>query len=187
MVIKKAKKEESKKVTKKAKKVTRRSLLEEKLEFLLSIKKPSKEQKVEIEELTRQIKNSKTGSKSRRKGSTYERTIAEKFRVKYKVDLVRTPQSGGFAKKSKKADDFRGDIVSADKDIDLKLHIEAKNCKTVSMTKWLEQSEGDCPKNKVPLVIFHKPNSSKDYVTLSLEDFFSLVEKSKIISKKAGK
>jgi len=55
--------------------------------------------------------NKKRGKRSKRKGSSYERDIAKKFKEVYKEDLVRTPQSGGFAKKSVKADEFRGDIV----------------------------------------------------------------------------
>ena len=56
----------------------------------------------------------KRGKRSRNKGASFERIIAKKFKEFFGVDLVRTPQSGGFAKKSVKADEFRGDIVSAD-------------------------------------------------------------------------
>lgn len=118
---------------------------------------------------------SRRGRRSRNKGSNYERDIAKKFKEHYHVDLVRTPQSGGFAKKSAKADEFRGDIVPADKDVRLNLHIECKNAKTWSLPSWLKQAESDCPKHKTPVVIFHQHNSSKDYICMSLTDFFELV------------
>lgn len=122
----------------------------------------------------------KRGRRSRNKGASFERLIAKKFKEFFGVDLVRTPQSGGFAKKSVKADEFRGDIVSADKDKELLLHIECKNAQTWSLPAWLRQAEGDCPKDKIPCVIMHKPNSSQDYVTLKLEDFMSLVQRDRV-------
>lgn len=133
------------------------------------------------------VDRSKLGKRSKAKGSNYERTIAKKFKAKYNEELVRTPQSGGFAKKSAKATDFRGDIVPADEDVDLLIHIECKNHKTWSLPSWLNQSESDCPKGKIPVVIFHKHQSGKDYVALSLNDFFALVPKEKIVLKKKGK
>lgn len=127
--------------------------------------------------------NIKKGRRSKRKGSSYEHNIAKRFKEVYEEDLVRTPQSGGFAKKSAKADGFRGDIVlSSDKEF--LLHIECKNTQTWALPKWIEQAENDCPKDKKPVVIFHKHNTSKNYVTMSLEDFFSLVPKELIIKEK---
>ena len=119
----------------------------------------------------------KRGRRSRNKGASFERVIAKKFKDFFGIDLVRTPQSGGFAKKSVKADEFRGDIVSADKDMELTLHVECKNAQTWSLPAWLRQAESDCPKGKIPCVIMHKANSSKDYITLSLSDFFNLVQR----------
>ena len=131
--------------------------------------------------------NSKRGKRSRNKGANFERTTAKKFKEFFGVELVRTPQSGGFAKKAEKADEFRGDIVSADKDVDISLHIECKNAQTWSLPAWLRQSESDCPKGKVPCVVMHKPNSSTDYITMKLEDFFNLCDPDKIILLKEGK
>lgn len=124
------------------------------------------------------------GKRAKRKGGQYERDIAKKFQERYGVELKRTPQSGGFAKKSEKADDFRGDITIVDNKKVLKLHIECKDHKTWSLPKWLQQSEEDCPKDRTPVVVFHKHQTSKDYVCLSLEDFFNLVEKDKIVGKR---
>lgn len=121
------------------------------------------------------------GKRSKAKGSNYERSVAKKFKSAYSVDMVRTPQSGGFAKKSVKADGFRGDIVPVDSNVELKLHIECKNAKKWSLQNWFNQAESDAPKNKIPVVIFHQYNTSKDYIALRLEDFFSLVPKDFII------
>ena len=121
--------------------------------------------------------NIKKGKRSKTKGSSYERNIATKFKIVYSEDLTRTPQSGGFSKKSDRADDFRGDIVCLNPDVNMKLHVECKNSKTWSLPKWFEQAESDVPKGKVPVVVFHKHGTSKDYIALSLEDFFSLVPK----------
>lgn len=128
--------------------------------------------------------NRKRGRRSRNKGANFERTIAKKFKEFFNIDLVRTPQSGGFAKKSVKADEFRGDIVSADAEQELMLHVECKNAQTWSLPQWLRQSESDAPADKKPCVIMHKPNSSQDYIVLKLEDFFELTEKKKIFKRK---
>ena len=122
----------------------------------------------------------KIGMRSKLKGGQYERDIAKSFQKRYNIELRRTPQSGGFSKKVEKAEDFRGDIVCIDKDIKLNFHIECKNQKVWKLKDWLEQAEGDCPKDKVPIVIFHKHQSNKDYVCLSLEDFLNIVEKDKV-------
>ena len=121
------------------------------------------------------------GKRSKAKGSSFERTIAKKFKDYYGEELTRTPQSGGFAKKSSKADEFRGDIVLLDEDKELKLHVECKNAKTWSLPAWFNQSESDCPKGKIPCVVFHKHGTSKDYVALSLDDFLTLVPKDRVI------
>ena len=67
---------------------------------------------------------------------------------------------------------------------ELLLHIEAKNQKTWQLKQWLEQAESDCPKGRVPIVVFHQYNTSKDYVCLSLEDFVDLVPRNKVIRKR---
>ena len=128
--------------------------------------------------------NRKRGRRSRNKGANFERTIAKKFKEFFNIDLVRTPQSGGFAKKSVKADEFRGDIVSADAEQELILHVECKCCASYSVPKWIRQAESDAPADKKPCVIMHKPNSSQDYIVMKLEDFFELTEKKKIFKRK---
>lgn len=129
----------------------------------------------------------KQGKRSKRKGNNYERTIAKAFQSKYGVELKRTPQSGGFSKKSDKADDFRGDVTIVDNTLMLLLHIEAKDQKTWALPKWLRQAEEDCPDGRTPVVIMHQYNSSKDYVCLRLEDFLNLVPKDKVITRRKFK
>lgn len=128
--------------------------------------------------------NVKRGKRSRNKGSSYERTVARKFAEAYDVELVRTPQSGGFVKNSTKAEDFRGDIVPADSTVKLVLHIECKNTQKWTLPQWIKQAESDCPDGKCPVIVFHQHNSSKDYVCLTLEQFLSLVPKERVILKK---
>lgn len=131
--------------------------------------------------------NIRRGKNAKRKGGQYERDIAKKFQKRYGVELKRTPQSGGFAKKSDKADDYRGDITIVDTKQMLLIHIECKNQKTWQLKQWIEQAEEDCPDGRTPIVIFHQHNSSKDYVCISLDDFFSLVEKDKVVGKRVFK
>ena len=183
---------------KRRKKITQRDLLEEKLRLLeekLAIQgiKATKAQLEELEELKQSIQRSKRGKSSKAKGASYERTIAKKFQNVYDVELSRTPQSGGFAKKSEKAEDFRGDIIPVDKDITFKLHIECKDRKNWNIKEWLKQAQEDCPKDRIPIVIMKKANTNQvvgekgnqqDLVVLVLEDFFSLVDKEKIIQTK---
>lgn len=123
------------------------------------------------------------GKTSRNKGSNFERLVAKKFEEAYGVKLVRTPLSGGLAKSSNKQD-FKGDIVCAEEDVDILLGIECKNQKTWSLPAWLKQSEEETPDGKVPCVVFHKHGTSKDYITLSLDDFLELVPKDSIIVSK---
>ena len=113
--------------------------------------------------------NVRRGKNAKRKGGQYERDIAKKFQ------------------KSEKADDYRGDITIVDTKQMLLIHIECKNQKTWQLKQWIEQAESDCPEGRIPVVIFHQHNSSKDYVCLSLEDFFSLVEKDKVVGKRVFK
>ena len=147
----------------------------------LKATKIGEESKQKSDKLVKQGKNAK------RKGGQYERDVAKLFQSRYGVELKRTPQSGGFAKKSDKADDYRGDITIVDTKQMLKLHIECKNSKTWSLPAWIRQAESDCPEDRVPIVVFHQHNTSKDYVSLSLEDFLEIVPKDKVIGKRVFK
>lgn len=131
--------------------------------------------------------NVRRGKNAKRKGGQYERSIAKRFQQRYGVELKRTPQSGGFAKKSEKADDYRGDITIVDTAQMLLVHIECKNQKTWSLKQWIEQAESDCPNDRTPIVVFHQHNTSKDYVCISLDDFLKIVEKDKVVGKRVFK
>lgn len=143
-----------------------------------------------IEKLEEEIEKSRKGKSKRNKGSNYERTIAKIFKSKLGIELRRTPQSGGFAKNSKKAKDFRGDIIPIDDNIDFKLHIECKNHSNWSLPSWIRQAEEDCPEDRIPVVVFHRRQKnvdgkrvqeSGDYICLRLEDFLNIVNKNEII------
>ena len=139
------------------------------------------------EKHTKKEENVKRGKNAKRKGGQFERDVAKKFQKRYGVELKRTPQSGGFAKKSDKADDYRGDITIVDTKQMLLVHIECKNQKTWQLKQWIDQAEEDCPEGRTPIVVFHQHNTSKDYVCLSLEDFLTLVEKDKVVGKRVFK
>lgn len=143
--------------------------------------KVSESQRILNEEHEKRVKR---GKNAKRKGSSFERTIAKLFGDRYKVELKRTPQSGGFAKKSDLADDYRGDITIVDTKQYLKLHIECKDQKTWKLKDWIDQAEEDCPRGRVPVVVFHQYNSSRDYVCLSLQDFLNIVERDKVVGRR---
>ncbi|MBP3888493.1 MAG: hypothetical protein J6F30_12760 [Cellulosilyticum sp.] len=140
--------------------------------------------KAEVKDESKKELYSKRGKRAKRKGASYERLIADLFQKAFGVELKRTPQSGGFAKKSTLADDYRGDITIVNDRLKMKLHIECKNHKTWNLKKWLIQANSDCPKGRTPIVVFHEFNTSRDYVTLSLEDFLKLVPKDKVFEKR---
>lgn len=175
-------------------KITNRKLLEQQIMFYENnLSKLTDEDFEELYKLKAQLEKSKRGKSAKVKGASYERTIAKLFKKYLGIDLVRTPQSGGFAKKSTKADEFRGDITSLDDNIIFGLHLECKNQKTLKMRDWLKQSQEDCPQGKIPCVIFHQNQENKngkrvceaeDYITLKVEDFLQIVNAEKIIVNK---
>lgn len=134
----------------------------------MKLKAVSKEEQKHRKEVQR-------GKLAKRKGGQYEREIAKRFKEAYGVELKRTPQSGGFAKKSEKADDYRGDITIVDTKFMLLLHIECKAHKILSLKQWLKQSISDCPEGRIPIVVFHRHGTSKDYVALYLSDWYNML------------
>lgn len=178
------------------KKLSKRSIIQEKINLLEEKRKImglTSDDEKELETLKTKLTQSKRGLGSKRKGASYERKIASVFKRAFGIELTRTPQSGGFAKKSKKADDFRGDIVCLDDDVAFKLHIECKDQKTWKLREWLKQASEDCPTGSTPCVIFHQAQENKDgkrvqesceFIALPLEDFLSIVDTNKIIKKK---
>lgn len=134
---------------------------------------------------------SKRGKRSKNKGATYERKIANTFKTMLGIELTRTPQSGGFAKKTNKAEEFKGDLTCLEKDKEFLLHVETKNQKSVAIRKWIKQADNDCPKGKIPIVVYYlgqqikdghvKEEALGDFVTLRLEDFLALCDFNEIV------
>jgi hypothetical protein len=84
----------------------------------------------------------------KRKGNSYERTIAEKFTQTFKLNFRRTPCSGGWDKSIVTGDLFTKEYFA--------LNVECKNVKSISIRKWMIQSTDDAGQsNKVPCVVFH--------------------------------
>lgn len=149
----------------------------------------------EVERLRGLIELSNRGKRSRRKGASYENTIAKKFGEVHNIKLVRTPLSGGFQKQSD-SEDFRGDLNCIEPNKDFKLHLECKNHKTWSMGKWWKQAEEDCPPGRVPALVVHRGqlieegkrvHTAEDFIMLKFEDFLHIVDAEKIIEIKEGK
>lgn len=149
----------------------------------------------EIADLTQKITQSQRGTTSRRKGSSYENTIAKKFLDKWGIRLVRTPMSGGFQKSSDN-ESIRGDLSCLDESITFRLHPECKNQKTWNLRSWYKQAGEDCPPGKIPIVIYHDSQKIKDgkriheagdFVKIRLEDFLSIVDVEKVVVKKGKK
>ena len=181
------------------KKLTKRGIIEQRLSMLKEIEgmrnltMGERDEKILLE---KKLVQSKRGAGSKRKGANYERKIASIFKEVFNIELTRTPQSGGFAKKSTKAEAFRGDITCLDEDIEFKLHLECKDQKTWKLKDWLHQAKSDCPTGHTPVVVFHQGQENKDgkrvqesceYVALPLDAFLQIVDKDKIIINKRGK
>jgi hypothetical protein len=143
----------------------------------------------EIQRIEELIGLSRKGSKSRRKGSVYERKIAKLFLEKWGLKLTRTPMSGGF-KKDVTSAEFRGDLNTLDKLISFLLHTECKDHIMWKLKEWFEQAVADCPEGKYPTVIFHQPQEHRegkrvreadDFVMIRFSDFLEIVDPSKVI------
>lgn len=156
-------------------------LLREKLSFLQSHSGSTQE----IAEIEKKIAQSKKGSRSKNKGRKYETDIRDIFKAKYpKLELVRTPASGGFQKSSKN-EDLRGDVSNINKDLRFMLHLECKNQATVSIEKFMRQAQSDCPEGKYPSVVYHRQQKivngkiaerADDFICMRLEDFLETVD-----------
>lgn len=148
-------------------------------ELTMSAKGWSKaEYQEQISLLEKKITQSKRGKSNKAKGGNYERKVAKYFKDKFGIELVRTPLSGGFQKNAK-ATNIKGDISNIDDSIDFKLHIECKSHKSISLKEWLRQAESDCPSGRIPTVVFHRPNTSKDYIAISYKDFANIINYTK--------
>ena len=136
------------------------------------------------------LARSKRGRGSKIKGASYERTIKDILQKAWGIALTRTPLSGGF-NKCKEDSKFHGDLNLTLEGKSLLLHIECKNHKTWSIKTWWQQTIGDCPTGKVPILIMHqgqevkdgkRTTNAEDFVLLKLNDFLELADAEKIIT-----
>lgn len=118
------------------------------------------------------IENTKSGGgkKSKRKGSNFEGDIAKLWKAYYGCSVRRTPGSGGWGTMG--GDEWatvKGDLVFS---MRVPYHIECKKheewdladlitgmrgidtTSTNSIEKWWEQAVRDCPRKKIPMLIF---------------------------------
>ena len=119
---------------------------------------------------------------SKQKGARAERDVAKYINKAMGTNLKRTPQSGGM--------DFKGDLLDINLNSALHgFHFEVKDQKTISPKKWYKQAVGDCPGNKIPLVIWKNHNERKIgnliiqdvvwMVEIGLNDFLTMIGDSK--------
>ncbi len=121
-------------------------------------------------------RRSKIAKKGRRKGNSFERRIAKKFGELFYNDpkaLVRAPRSGG--------GEWKGDIIANPNLVEsFPLCIECKNQEIWTFTQLFKEGENkpilkywkqtikECPKNKIPILIFTK-NFCPDFIGMSTE------------------
>lgn len=148
-----------------------------------------------IADLKQKIEQSKRGRSSKRKGSTYERRVAKMYKDALEIELVRTPMSGGF-QKNIKATNIKGDLSCLDESIRFLLHTECKDQKAIKIRDWFAQACEDCPEGHIPTVVSHLIQlikdgkvtaPSEDLITLRVQDFLSIVDRTKIIVPKETK
>lgn len=105
---------------------------------------------------------------SRQKGNGFERKIAKRLAVWSKLELRRTPLSGGWARQNPNAE---GDITSIDTNAKFPFSVECKNNQSWNMEaivqgscknleNWWEQCTRNCSEGKIPLLIFTKAYSA---------------------------
>ena len=101
-----------------------------------------------------------------RKGKGYERHIANKINKFLDTNVRRTPQSGGMS--------FKGDLIDTQHTIIHGYHVECKNQKTIKFREWFIQANGDCPSNKIPIIVFNVKGT--DMVALKFDDWLGDVK-----------
>jgi len=111
---------------------------------------------------------------SRSKGARAERLLAQKFSAWWGSDFTRTPSSGGFSTK-KFRDDWNaaGDLVTPDETFPFCVeskHAEGWHLEQVltspkcAIIKWWEQTVGETPKGKIPLLVFTRNRQPHFYM-----------------------
>lgn len=83
----------------------------------------------------------------RNKGKRGELEVVKIINKRLGTNVRRTPNSGGLS--------IKGDIIDIDHNSVIHdCHFEIKNHKKLVFSKWWEQTEGDCPGGKLPVLIF---------------------------------
>jgi hypothetical protein len=190
MVVKKKEKKD------KPKRLTRLTLLEQQLEFL----KTHRGSKKEIADIEAKIERSKRAKRNKGKGTSYENIVKTKVNKrfeKYKLDMGRNTQSGGY-KKAANNETIRNDLGNYNEAIKFLLGIECKNQQQWSLKDWWRQVKAECPTGKIPVLAFHQQQvkerdektgknkvtqKSEHYVMLYLEDFLDIIDDAKVIKK----
>jgi hypothetical protein len=190
MVVKKKEKKD------KPKRLTRLTLLEQQLEFL----KTHRGSKKEIADIEAKIARSKRAKRAKGRGTSYENIVKEKVNErfkKYKIDMARNPQSGGW-KKDAENSTIRNDLGNYNENVKFLLSIECKNRQQWSLKDWWRQVKAECPVGKIPILAFHQQQvkerdektgknkvtqKSEHYVMLYLEDFLDIIDDAKVIKK----
>jgi len=106
---------------------------------------------------------SRAGKKAKTKGASFERRVANALGEWWEVKFYRTPQSGG--SHLKEGYELAGDIATPAQDF--RFHVECKNqeawtihglmtSEKSAVWKWWEQTCSECPKERIPLLIFTK-------------------------------
>jgi hypothetical protein len=190
MVVKKKEKKD------KPKRLTRLTLLEQQLEFL----KTHRGSKKEIADIEAKIARSKRAKRAKGRGTSYENIVKEKVNErfkKYKIDMARNPQSGGW-KKDAENSTIRNDLGNYNENVKFLLSIECKNRQQWSLKDWWRQVKAECPTGNIPILAFHQQQvkerdektgknkvtqKSEHYVMLYLEDFLDIIDDAKVIKK----
>lgn len=98
---------------------------------------------------------------SKKKGATFERTLAGKFR-EYGYDARRTAQYCGNTGDA-------SDVVGLPN-----IHIEAKHQEQMRLYDWMAQAKRDASKSGNLPAVFHKKNHAEILVTMTLDDWMKL-------------
>lgn len=116
---------------------------------------------------------------SRDKGGRGERAAAKEFRGWWGTDFARTPGSGGFATMQFRDDwNAAGDIVTPDPTFPFCVEVKWVEGWTMEQLlrndgtlvfKWWQQVIGECPPDKLPILVFKK-NNHPFYCMLEVED-----------------
>lgn len=106
------------------------------------------------------------------KGKNFEREIANDLSKRMDCDIRRTPNSGGIE------GFMRQDIICMTQDsIVAELFIECKKQESLNAHKVYWRTEGICPANKMPIVVWKKNNDPEPVVVIGYEDFCNLLER----------